>query len=122
MYKNFVDENGFTLVEVLLTIAMIGVMSLSVLSLFSSNSKKQHYITKYTIAFFYAKDGLEKVFADRYIHGFDYIIEQNYDSETFDDIERNVHIDNINPDLKKIVIEINWDNKSDSLVALIGNY
>ena len=122
MIKIIQNEKGFSLVELLVTIVLIGVISTSVLSLFSESAKRQFQHVKKTIALHFAQGEIEQILADKKNNGFNSIIETDYEDKTFEKVDNSVQITSVNDDLKKIVVHVNWINGSDSIVTYIGNY
>lgn len=122
MFISFRNEKGFTLVEVLLTIALIGILTVSVLSLFTNVIIRQRKIANRTIAIHFAQAGLEQIVADKYLKGYDYLIEKNYYTETFNGVQQRTYITGLHAKIKKIIVVVTWGNGVDSLVTLIGNY
>lgn len=122
MKKQLKSEDGFSLVEVLLTISLIGILSVSIVSLFSENVKKQRRMKDQLTAALFAQQGLDKIFADKTENGYDYIDAQNYSTETFKNVERNFSINTITASLKEVKVFVTCGNYSDSLITYVGKY
>ena len=90
--------------------------------MFSSGRTRKQRIKNETIALHFAQEGIEQLLADKYLNGYDYLREENYPVEQFNGFQRRTYIYVMNTDIKKIVTVVNWANRSDSLVTLIGNF
>ena len=122
MNNIFKNETGFTLVEILLTIILIGVLSVMVVSLFINGRVKQRITAQKTTAVYFAQAGIEQVIADKQLKGYCALVKERYNKKTFDGIQQTTCIDTLGENLKKIVTIVKWANGSDSLVTFIGNY
>lgn len=123
--NNFIqNEDGFTLVEILLTISLIGILSISILQLFSIGNRWQQKHLNTATAMLIAQGTLEQMKSDKKSKGFGYLNESRYNQDTFaaTGVEQSVRIDCLSVDLKKIVITMQWSGGSDSLVSMIGKY
>ena len=63
--QKILSEKGFTLVEVLITIAVLGILSISVLSIFTVNKKRQFQTVNQTTAVLLAQEGIEQIYSDK---------------------------------------------------------
>ena len=122
MYSTRQSEKGFTLAEVLVTMALVGVLSVSVLSLFKESSIKQRRLMQKVAALHFAQAGMESVVADKQRWGFDRVKQDRYKINRFNGIKREIKIDSVSDGLKKILVVVDWADYSDSLVSFIGNY
>ena len=116
------NENGFTLIEVLFTIIIVGILSTSILSLFTNSSIRQQKASRELIAIHFAQAGIEQILHDSNDKGFDYIIIENYPTQHHKNVERSISIHTINNNLKQIIVKVAWMTQVDSLVTLICNY
>ncbi|MFZ5515767.1 MAG: prepilin-type N-terminal cleavage/methylation domain-containing protein [Candidatus Zhuqueibacterota bacterium] len=116
------SEAGFTLVEVLVTLVVFGVLAASVLSLFKESSVKQRHVMHKVVALNFAQAGMEGVFADKFSLGFDALKTNRYTTDRFNGVMRVIHIDSLSQNMKKVCVMVEWFDQRDSLVALVGRY
>ena len=120
---NFIkSQNGFSLVEVLLTIALIGFFTASVLLLFSNAVRNQYEIYDRCHNIVVAQSILEQVIADKKLMGYDYLISSNYQKNFAAKIKYDIRIDTLHYKLKKVKIIVHSLHGTDSLVTYLGNY
>jgi prepilin-type N-terminal cleavage/methylation domain-containing protein len=116
------NDKGFTLVEVILTMALIGILSVSVLSLYQHTVRNQRVVQDRTAAILFAQQDMERIGAEKYLHGYNYIINQNFPAQISNRIRRTVVIQELDPRLKKVTTIVELDGRLDSLVTYQGNY
>ncbi len=116
------NEKGFTLAEVLVTLALVSVLAVSILSVFRENALKQRRLMQKVTALHFAQAGMEFVIADKMKWGFDLVQQERYEIERFQGIKRKINIESVTDDLKKISVVVDWSDFSDSLITVISNY
>ncbi|MBD3289452.1 prepilin-type N-terminal cleavage/methylation domain-containing protein [candidate division KSB1 bacterium] len=116
------NQNGFSLIEVLLTMALVSLLSISVLMLFSNTVRTKHKIYDRCHNMVIAQSMIEQVIADKQLKGYHFIKSGNYTENFSALIKSDVKIDTLNKDLKKIKIIVHSMLGTDSLVTYIGNY
>ncbi|MBN2008521.1 type II secretion system protein [candidate division KSB1 bacterium] len=119
---NLHAEQGFSLIEVLITTMVVGIVAVSVLSLFSTGIVRQRRLISESEALYFAQQGMEQIMADRILLGFDSLTDGRYPQTEQNGIERRVRIRSVTIDQKKVSVTVNWDELSDSLVCLIADY
>jgi len=119
MKSTIQKENGFTLIEVLLTIIFVSILIVSVLSLFTGNIKRQSFISKKNQAMSAAKSDIEQIIATKKEMGYSFLTPT---TKTIDGLKHTVVIDSLESDIKKIVVTVEWSEGIDSIVTLSGNY
>lgn len=122
MFENRHNEKGFTLAEILVTLGLIGILAVSLFSVFRESSLKQRRLMHKVAALQFAQAGMESVFADKQMKGFDLVQENRYKIERYQGIKRKIEIESVTNDLKKIRVVVDWSDYSDSLVSYIGKY
>jgi prepilin-type N-terminal cleavage/methylation domain-containing protein len=131
-------KNGFTLIETILVIIVLGIASYGLLNVFISGLKKSAYPLKGVQAVTLAKEKLEIIMADKHdaLKGYPFLIAANYSDETpvagFSDFDRTVSFLEVDStDLsaaspgsgfKKITVTVSWDKEDVSLVSLVTDY
>jgi len=116
------SETGFTLVEVLVTLVLFGVLAASVLSLFKESAVKQRHVIQKVVALHFAQAGMENVFADKFSLGFNALNTRRYTKDRFHGVLREIHIDSVSQDIKMVCVSVEWFGQRDSLVAFAGRY
>ncbi len=116
------NQRGFSLVEVLVTMMLIGVLTASILLMFSAAIRNQHEIYDRCHNIVVAQSMLEQVIADNQLKGYDFLIANNYLKIFAAKIKSDVKIDTLHHDLKKVKIIVQSLHGTDSLVTYIGNY
>ncbi|MBD3290210.1 prepilin-type N-terminal cleavage/methylation domain-containing protein [candidate division KSB1 bacterium] len=116
------NQKGFTLVEVLVTMALIGVLAISVLSLFTNAVRTRHKAYDRCHNVIIAQTIIEGIIADKQTKGYDFLKTGNYTKRFTNGIKSAVKIDTIYADLKKIKITVRSMLGTDSLVTYVGNY
>jgi len=121
MFKTIKSEAGFSLVEVLITIVLMGVLSISILSLFSTIITRQRQIDATLNAINVCQMQMEQLIADKKLKGFDFLIPENYTNKKVN-VFQELKIEEQNPHLKKVVVLVKLPKGLDSLVTYVGDY
>ncbi len=120
--KHIRGESGFTLVEVLITTVLVGILATSILALFSTGMVQQRKLLDESKALYIAQQGMELVFADRQQHGFATITADRYPPTEYNGVEQTIRIQEVAVDRKRIVVKVTWNSGSDSLICEMANY
>jgi len=115
-------EKGFTFAELLLTTAVVGILVLGIFGVFSTALNREQNLRNRSIALNLAQSEMEKILADRRVHGFSYIIPKNYPEKKIDGFSRQVMIKQVSPDFKIITVTVSWSRGEESLTTGLGNY
>ena len=126
MVRSFRQREGFTFLEVLLALLVLGLISTSLLELFSFNLKKEGETETRAVALGLAQEKLEELIEERREKGFSHLIEENYPPEeelpSFPLFSRSISIDSLGPGLKQIEVVVKKGGKKLSLITLMGDY
>lgn len=118
MLRFFHQREGFTFIEVLLALLVVGMISTSLLELFSLNLKREGETETRTVALNLAQEKLEEMIKERRDRGFSYLVEENYPTEeeipSFPFFSRSVSIDSLGPGLRQIKVVVEKRGNRDS--------
>lgn len=130
--KHTGHEAGFTLVEILLSLVLIGAISLSVLSALQVAAGQILNLRKHHQALALAQAGMEKIYYFRDVHGYDYLTSDHFPSESNPDgISGFVRLylissldstrEQIAENMKKITVRVQWNKGQEELTAALCN-
>jgi Tfp pilus assembly protein PilV len=135
-------ENGFTLIESVLAIGLIGAGLIGLISLFGNLLSPALSADQSVIASNLAKEKIEQIIADRASKGYPTTLTTNYSdgqlSGAYNEFSRNVTINEVDPDddndsddfldpspnsgYARITVVVAWGKRSVKLETLITNY
>jgi len=114
------NNRGFTLIEIVISIAIISIVGIAILGFYANSSQIIKEADIRERALMIAQQELEKTKALSY----DNIDTTGYNNisggDGFSDFEVKRTVNNINSTLKKITIEVRWDSKSIDLRSYIS--
>ncbi len=121
-------EAGFSLVEILLSIVLIGALSMSVLSALQVAAGQLLDLRRHYQALALAEAGMEKIFYYRDVQGYDYLKSENFPDETDPDgvsgFTRSYIFTSlsslgkkIGENMKQVTVRVSWDKGSEELIA-----
>jgi len=121
------NEQGFTFVETLLTLAIMAVLSAAIVGLLNTLIALEIRQEGKQICLYLAREGLEEVLHVRNQEGFDAITSNRFSqSETIEgypQFSRQIVVEDVSVDLKKVTVTVTRVNDfSQTLSLLLGMY
>lgn len=136
------NARGITLIETILTIAIIGAGLLGVMYLFIGGTKSSLVADQTIIASNLAKEKLEQIISDRASKGYPVTIATNYSdgvlSGDYNEFTRNVTMFEVDPDddntvddfldplpgsgYSRVTVNVTWGGQAVKLETLIADY
>jgi len=126
MQKLFRKSRGFSLVELLLTVALVALLSLSFLALTSTLLNRGDRLKKGIVALHLAQSGIEQALFQNRAQGLTFISSKNFPDEIL--IRQNTRffrfftIETLNPHLKSLQVIVSWDGGQKELKILLGDW
>ena len=122
----FSNQTGFTLVELALTVIIVGICFMSLVAVFSTSLVGSSDSEHITIATFLAQEKMEQILADKNGRGYSYIVNSNYPAEDpvpgYPGYSRSVVITEVS-DYKIVVVRVSHLDSSDvELTTEVTNY
>jgi prepilin-type N-terminal cleavage/methylation domain-containing protein len=114
-------KNGFTLVEIIICVALLGIIAAPLLGLLSYTLGSLSYAREETTAVNLARELMEDIKGKPFSTIINY---DNYREEPvhgFSDFSRKVNIRELKADLLEITITVSWKQHKVELVSLRGN-
>jgi prepilin-type N-terminal cleavage/methylation domain-containing protein len=114
-------KNGFTLVEIIVCVALLGIIAAPLLGLLSYTLGSLSYAKEETVAINLARELMEDIKEKPFKSIIEY---HNYREDTvngFPEFSRGISIKELNSDLLEIKITVSWKQHKVELVSLRGN-
>ncbi|NOY79075.1 MAG: type II secretion system protein [Calditrichaeota bacterium] len=106
------DEAGFSLTEMVVSIALLGIISTSLLMALQILSARTIDLQKRTQALMLVQSGLEKVVFENNRNGFDWLQARNFpdeqDAEGLKGFVRSTSFKKLSSTLKEVVVRVSW--------------
>ncbi len=116
-------ESGFSFVEIMLSIALIGVISTALFAGLQSLSARVIDLQMRTQGLTLAKSGLEKVLYYREKNGFNWLKPKNFPEENDADgvagFKRSYKFEMLSQRLKKVIATVQWKKGSEKLTLWV---
>ena len=120
------NQTGFTLIELVLTVIIVGICFLSLVAVFSTSLVGSSDSEHTTIATFLAQEKMEQILADKNGRGYGYIVNSSYPAENpvpgYPGYSRSVIIAEMS-DYKIVVVKVSHPESPDvELTTEVTNY
>jgi len=137
-----VGFRGFTLIEILLTVAVVGVGLIGVLYAYTAATRNAVSAERAVVASFLAREKMEEIIADRSLLGYGAVLSKEYSDgrlpSPFSAFTRSVRIIEVDPDADigsdsfldplpgsgyaRVTVEVGYGDGSVKLETLIADY
>jgi len=106
------SESGFSFTEVIVSIALLGIISTSLLMALQTLSARTIDLQKRTQALMLTQSGLEKVLFENDQNGFEWLRAKNFpdeqDADGLKGFVRNYSFKKLSSNLKEVIVRVSW--------------